>query len=220
MLLDLHNHTRYSPDSRVSPADLVGIARRIGLDGVAITDHNSIGGVAEAKAAAGDGFLVIPACEVSTSEGHVLAYGLREAPPRGLGAAETIERIVALGGVPVAAHPYRFWSGLGEAAVRAAPFPAHETCNGRTLGRGNARARAFARARNAGETGGSDSHVLDEIARAVTSVNAGPMELDGVLQAIHQGRTKAQGQDRGPSATARYVTKCVGEWIFRGMRRI
>src|SRR3972149_2863966 len=103
MLLHLPNHTRYSPDSRVSPADLGGIARRIGLDGVAISDHNSIGGVAEAEAAAGDGFLVIPACEVSTSEGHVLAYGVREAPPRGLGAAEPIERIVGPRRVALAA---------------------------------------------------------------------------------------------------------------------
>ena len=117
MLLDLHNHTRYSPDSRVSPADLVAAAKRIGLGGLAITDHNAVGGVKEAQEAAGEAFLVIPGIEVSTASGHVLGYGVREVVPRDLSVAESVERIVALGGVAVAAHPFRFWSGLGGDAL-------------------------------------------------------------------------------------------------------
>ncbi len=220
MLLDLHNHTRYSPDSRVEPAALVELAQRVRLAGIAITDHNSVGGIAAAEQAAGRDFLVIPAIEVSTKFGHVLGYGIREIVPRDLSVSETAERIVALGGVPVAAHPFRFWSGLGPAAVAQASFPAYETCNGRTLRRGNVRARALARERKLGETGGSDSHFLDEVAKAVTAVDAGALRVDDVLQLLAQGRTSAQGLDRGPAATARYVTKAVGEWMLRGMRRI
>jgi len=163
---------------------------------------------------------VIPAIEVSTKSGHVLGYGIREIVPRDLSVSETAERIVALGGVPVAAHPFRFWSGLGPAAVAQASFPAYETCNGRTLRRGNVRARALARERKLGETGGSDSHFLDEVAKAVTAVDAGALRVDDVLQLLAQGHTSAQGLDRGPAATARYVTKAVGEWMLRGMRRI
>lgn len=220
MLLDLHNHTRYSPDSRVSPRDLVALARKIGLQGVAITDHNAVDGIREAEEAAGRDLLLVPGIEVSTKDGHVLGYGVREVVPRDLSASETIERIVALGGVAVAAHPYRFWSGLGEAVVVATPFRAYETCNGRTLRRGNARARKLARTRGIGETGGSDSHFLEEVAKSITSVNGGPMGVDGILQQIGQGKTRAQGLDRGGTATVRYVSKCVGEWILRGMRRI
>jgi predicted metal-dependent phosphoesterase TrpH len=220
MLLDLHNHTHHSPDSRVAPADLVARARRSGVGGLAITDHNSVRGMPEAEAAAGSDFVVIPGMEVSTASGHVLAYGIRQIVPRGLSVAETVERIIALGGVPVAAHPYRFWSGLGEPALFEAPFTAYETCNSRTLRRGNARAAATARARGVGETGGSDSHFLDEVARSVTVVDGGMLRPDDVLQALGQGRTSAKGLNRGPAATARYVSKCVGEWILRGMRRI
>jgi len=50
--LDLHNHTLYSPDSRVDPTDLVRQSRALGLDGIAITDHNSIAGVRKATEAA------------------------------------------------------------------------------------------------------------------------------------------------------------------------
>src|SRR2546428_2051696 len=100
MLLDLHNHTQYSPDSRVDPGRLVAVAQRMGLAGIAITDHNAVGGIRVAEAAARGGFLVIPAIEVSTEAGHVLGYGVRDLVPRDLSVAETAERIVALGGVP------------------------------------------------------------------------------------------------------------------------
>ena len=220
MLLDLHNHTRYSPDSRVSPADLVTAAQRAGLAGVAITDHNSIAGVRDAQEAARESFLVIPGIEVSTRSGHVLGYGVRDVVPRGLSVRETAERIISAGGVPVAAPPYRFWSGLGDAGLAETSFPAYETRNGRTLRRGNERAHERARALHVGETGGSDSHFLDEIAKAVTAIDAGEMQLDDVLQQLGQGKTTAQGTDRGAGATVRYVTKAVSEWLARGMRRI
>src|SRR5207249_11639463 len=123
MPFDLHNHPRYSPGSRVPPADLVRLAQKLRLGGIAITDHNSVGGIEQAEAAAGPNFLVLPAIEISTNAGHVLAYGVREAIPRNLSVADTVERIVALGGVPVAAHPYRCGSGLGERPLAAASFP-------------------------------------------------------------------------------------------------
>ena len=220
MRLDLHNHTRYSPDSRVPPADLVAAAKRAGVDGLAITDHNAVGGVREAEDAAGPGFLVIPGIEISTTVGHVLAYGVRQVIPRDLSVAETVERITALGGVAVAAHPYRFWSGIGEASLKEAPFPAYETTNARTLRRGNALAKARALEAQVGETGGSDSHFLDEVTRAVTELDAGAASVGDVLQQLAQGKTNSRGSSRSAVGTMRYVPKAVAEWIARGMRRI
>jgi predicted metal-dependent phosphoesterase TrpH len=220
MRLDLHNHTRYSPDSRVAPADLVRVARKAGLDGVAITDHNAVGGIREAEEAAGTEFVVIPGLEISTKSGHVLAYGIREVVPRDLSVAETVRRIEAIGGVAVAAHPYRFWSGLGEAALSETSFVAYETCNARTLRGGNERARALALARKVGQTGGSDSHFLDEVGQAITTLDSGIVRPEEVVELLDARKTSAEGRSRGASATVRYVTKAVGEWIFRGMRRI
>lgn len=220
MLLDLHNHTRYSPDSRVPPAELVAVARRIGLQGLAITDHNAVAGIAEAEGAAGKDFLILPGIEVSTASGHVLGYGVRDVVPRDLGVAETAERITALGGVAVAAHPFRFWSGLGGEALGQAKFLAYETSNARTLRHGNVRARERARSAKVGETGGSDSHFLDEVARAVTAFDAGVTTVDGLLDLIARGKTRSQGFDRDAAGTLRYVPKAIGEWIGRGMRRI
>src|SRR5437667_10340939 len=101
MLLDLHNHTRYSPDSRVDPAALVELARKIRLAGIAITDHNSVGGMAAAEQAAGRDFLVIPAIEVSPKSGRVLGHAIGETVPRDLSVSEPAERTVAHGRAPV-----------------------------------------------------------------------------------------------------------------------
>ncbi len=91
--------------------------------------------------------------------------------------------------------------------------------NARTLRRANLRALALAARRNVGGTGGSDAHYLDEVARAVTIVDDVSTEED-VLEALRKGAARTEGVHRGAGATVRYVTKCVGEWIGRGMRRI
>ena len=220
MRLDLHSHSRYSPDSKLDPAEIVRVAKSRGLDGIAITDHNAVEGAAKAwDYARGIGVTVVRGTEVSTKEGHVLAYGVREPIPRDLSSRETVERIVADGGIPVAAHPYRFWSGLGEEATVAAPFAAYEVRNARTLRRGNAKASALAASKGVPGIGGSDAHFLEEIGRAVTVVEDASTEVE-VLEAVRRGSARAEGVDRGASATVRYVTKCVGQWILRGMRRI
>jgi len=218
--LDLHSHSRYSPDSKLDPAEIVRVAKSRGLDGIAITDHNAVEGAAKAwDYGRGIGVTVVRGTEVSTKEGHVLAYGVKEPIPRDLSSRETVERIVADGGIPVAAHPYRFWSGLGEEATVAAPFAAYEVRNARTLRRGNVKASALAASKGVPGIGGSDAHFLEEIGRAVTVVEDASTEVE-VLEAVRRGSARAEGVDRGASATVRYVTKCVGQWILRGMRRI
>jgi hypothetical protein len=54
----------------------------------------------------------------------------------------------------------------------------------------------------------------------VTVIDTGLLRVDDVIQILGAGKTSARGRDRGASATVRYVTKAVGEWIVRGMRRI
>lgn len=78
MRIDLHTHSTAS-DGTLSPADVVIEAARAGLDVVALTDHDSAAGWAEAELAAeAAGIRLVPGVEVSTLLGgrgvHVLAY--------------------------------------------------------------------------------------------------------------------------------------------------
>ena len=78
-LVDLHLHSSAS-DGRLSPAQLVVEAARRGLEAIALTDHDTVDGIAPALAAAEDfpGLMVIPGVELSTEvaagEVHVLGY--------------------------------------------------------------------------------------------------------------------------------------------------
>ncbi len=44
MILDPHIHSTFSSDSTASPSDIVNQARSIGLDAIAVADHNTIKG--------------------------------------------------------------------------------------------------------------------------------------------------------------------------------
>ena len=67
MLADLHTHTTAS-DGRLSPSELVQLARQCNLDVVAITDHDTTSGVVLAQQAAGDDLVVIPGIEISARD--------------------------------------------------------------------------------------------------------------------------------------------------------
>jgi predicted metal-dependent phosphoesterase TrpH len=79
MKADLHLHTTAS-DGRLSPAEMVELAASIGLNVIAITDHDTIDGVAPALEAgiAHPELTIIPGVEISTDvphgEVHVLGY--------------------------------------------------------------------------------------------------------------------------------------------------
>jgi 3',5'-nucleoside bisphosphate phosphatase len=79
MKFDLHLHTTES-DGRLTPVELVKLARTRGLDVIAVTDHDSVGGIDEAmtEARKTPPITVIPGVEINTDlptgELHVLGY--------------------------------------------------------------------------------------------------------------------------------------------------
>lgn len=86
MKLDLHVHSTAS-DGRLSPEDVVRTAAQLGLAVIALTDHDSVDGIAPALKAAQDHppLRVIPGVECSTDvphgEVHVLGYFIDHTNP-------------------------------------------------------------------------------------------------------------------------------------------
>lgn len=219
--LDLHTHSRYSRDSRSGVRAILQTAQRRGLHGVSITDHNSLkGSLRGAEWATDLGLVLVRGMEISSSAGHILAYGLDEEVPRDLSPADTVERIRALGGFAVAAHPYRFWSGLGEANTRADAFDALEVLNARSITRHNAQAEGLAGELSLPGTAGSDAHHLEDVGRALVLLPEDLEDEAGILEALRRGEGRTAGVSRSGGRTLRYVGKAVGEWILRGFRRI
>jgi predicted metal-dependent phosphoesterase TrpH len=222
MNMDLHIHSAFSSDGREKPEDIVSHARKMGLAGVAILDHNEIRGSLRAYDICKefDDFIVVRGVEVSTEAGHIVAYGVDELIPAQLTIEETAERIRDIGGIPVAPHPYRFWSGIGGKSVTAKNFSAVEVQNARCIARNNNRAMRLAKRLRLGQTGGTDSHDLDDIGKAYTVFSESPADEDEVIREIANRRTTAHGSSRHIRGTLQYVYSSVTKWMKRGMKKI
>ncbi len=77
---DLHLHSTHS-DGTYTPAQVVDLARRSGLAAVALTDHDTVAGVAEAREAAAGALEVVAGAEITCAwrgkELHLLAHFVR-----------------------------------------------------------------------------------------------------------------------------------------------
>ena len=221
MMMDLHIHSSFSSDGRESPADVLRYAKKVGLGGVAILDHNEIRGSLKAYELAKDtDIVVVRGLEVSTEDGHIIAYGVDQMIPAQKSIQETAEIIQDSGGIPVAPHPYRFWSGIGGKRVSAKHFSGVEAQNARCTARNNKKSLQLAEKLNLGVTGGTDAHDLTEIGKAYTVLETRPTSEDEVIQAISSGKTRIGGESRSMQGTLEYVYSSVTKWIRRGMRRI
>jgi hypothetical protein len=104
---DLHIHSAYSYDATATVRAVLKQAADVGLDVIAVTDHDEIRGSLEARDLASKyGIEVITGAEVSTKEGHLLALFVENLPPRGMSLVDTLIHIGKLGGVAIAPHPF------------------------------------------------------------------------------------------------------------------
>jgi predicted metal-dependent phosphoesterase TrpH len=199
LAVELHVHSDLSYDGRDPVTKLLQQAAAVGLDGLAITDHDEISASLEAAERASEyGLVGIPGMEVTTSAGHVLAIGVEELVPPDLSFAETVDRIHDLGGIAIVPHPFQeFRSGvlaeIDESELTRAD--AIEVFNSRLLtGRANRQAERFARRSNMPRTAGSDAHIFEMVGRAVTHVETDERSVAAIVDAIRDGRTSVEGR--------------------------
>lgn len=199
---DLQVHTQVSPCSKAAPEDIVEAARRRGLDGLAVTNHDTVEGYEAVAAVAGHNLDVIKGCEVSTTEGHLLALGVERAPPQA--DPETVVADVHdQGGVAVLSHPFdRLRERFEDPGTLANCIDGVEGINSRcVLPCSNRQAQKFATDHGLSVTAGSDAHFPIEIGRAVTVIESGR----GPCEAVRAGKTRVQG--RGGYLSGHVATK-------------
>jgi len=183
---DLHVHSTCSPDSIITPREMIFYAKQRGLNAVAVTDHNKVEGAM--KIAEETDFLVIPGIEVSSWDGHIVGLNVQEIIPRGLSADETVERIHRVGGIAVACHPFALFKGsIGKHVTPK--FDAVETINASAFPyrRSSRKANELAEHFNLPKVAGTDAHYGPVIGCAYTVIEAGELSIDAVLKGITQG---------------------------------
>ncbi len=204
MLIDLHTHTRpLSHDSDLTPDALIEAAKKAGLDGVCLTEHDFFW---EHEQAAELGqrhdFLVIPGIEVNTESGHVVVFGLEEFVYGMHRLGELVEMVEAAGGAMIAAHPYRRqlpfeltregdWSeALEQASENEAYRYVHaiETLNGRGTERQNAFSAAVCERHRLAQAAGSDAHSLVDVGTCATEFEARISGVGDLIAELKSGR--------------------------------
>jgi predicted metal-dependent phosphoesterase TrpH len=118
--IDFHVHTWFSYDCPMPPKLVIEVARWRGLDGIAITDHDTVSGaLATMNANRHSDFLVIPGIEVKTDLGDVIGlYVEREIESRGFG--DVIAEIHENGGLAYLPHPIRTFGAERSKQIHAA----------------------------------------------------------------------------------------------------
>jgi predicted metal-dependent phosphoesterase TrpH len=207
LLIDMHTHTRpLSWDSYLAPDDLVERSKAAGLDGICLSEHDYLWDPAEVIALGKrHDFLVLPAIEINTDDGHILVYGIDKYVYGMHRSHELARHVQAANGAMVAAHPYRRqmpWymeneRDYHEALARAAKNPAYRYCaaleklNGRGTVKENQFSAALCDFMKLPGTAGTDSHSRSDIGRVATEFERDIHDVDGLIEELKAGRFDA-----------------------------
>jgi len=160
-------------DSESAPADIIARCRDLGIDCIAVADHDAVEGALEIQKTAP--FKVIVAEEVLTHSGEVMAMFIQERIASGIPLETAIAKIHEMGGLVAIPHPFDPLRGLRitmEEFDRLAPqIDIIEVFNARCRFAGAAaKARQFAKTHNITATGGSDAHTIGEIGNVLVTL--------------------------------------------------
>ena len=223
MKIDCHCHTIYSrhafwgSDALNTPAEMIKAAIKKGLDGLAITDHNTVrGSLVAKKDARRFKFLIVTGCEIKTREGEIIALGIDENVPIGLNIEETVKKIHELGGIAVAPHPFGSFIFRRCAGRKGLMADAIEVYNSTLTKSQNKRAMEMAKLFKKSFTAGSDAHYSKNVGNAGIEFNGDPIE------SILKNRVKVFGEHTPitdiASITYRKFARSV-EWRITGRRK-
>ena len=205
MLIDIHTHTfPKSDDSFLTPETLIEEAKRVGLDGICLTDHDGFWDPESVKSLSEKyDFLILPGCEVTTEEGHLLIYGL-DKYIFGMHRASTVKELVnEKGGIIVVAHPYRrrfrveashdkeLYSKMVDDACEDKLFTladAVEVLNGRGSEKENTFSQEVATRFGMKGTGASDAHKLEDVGTFATEFDTTIRSLEDLIGELREGR--------------------------------
>jgi predicted metal-dependent phosphoesterase TrpH len=209
-VFDLHVHTTEgSQDSSLKPEDLVNDARRRGIGGALLAEHDGWRNRDFHAFAAESDVVLVHALEVYTDMGHVITLGLRAFEP-GMQHLATLRRIVNdCGGFMILAHPFRFLFDPHGLVTRNILFPdpdclpktpadalAHpafalvdevEVVNAANNDRENRFAAQVARLRGKPGVAGSDAHSVHGLARGATLMHGDIRSERDLLDALRAG---------------------------------
>jgi predicted metal-dependent phosphoesterase TrpH len=228
-IADLHTHTIYSYDGTASVSAVLKHAKRVGLDLIAITDHDEINGALKAlQLAPTYGIEVIPGIEITTAEGDLLALNVTQKVDRDLPLIETVLKVGELGGFCIAPHPMAGGFGMKSLSaysiMKALRNPqvaqiliGIETYNATTIDRmSNHYAHILGEHLGIARLGNSDAHVAEAVGLGVTEFEG--RTAKDLLKAIRKGKTVVRKKKEWTSI--RILASWMANYIGRPFTRL
>jgi len=204
MILDLHNHSVSSDDSRAKVENYCQWIRRreLPLDGLVLSEHRQFDAASDYRALEDEFELVIlKASEVETEYGHVLVFGVNEDLRAAFDFADVklplttvLRESKRCGAVAVPCHPGRPRVGMCAQFEALGPVEGVEiieTLNGGSRGQENDIAIEFAEKRGYRGIGGSDAHIVSHIGRCATRFERDVRTMDDLVSALKEGDCEA-----------------------------
>jgi predicted metal-dependent phosphoesterase TrpH len=201
MKIDTHVHSKYSADSRQSISTIFRTAKKRGLSGIAVTDHNAIGSWQEAKKISKRQDLIF----IQGEEISILESGLEKLHTLGFFMTDFIEpaplpvvydQIKGQGALLIICHPFeprRESCTTQEAKKLLGYFNGVETFNARVRDqKWNDIALKFAKQHKLTMTGGSDAHLRFEVGNAYTECKGST--LTDFRNALKKKKTTVHGK--------------------------
>ncbi|HNS57138.1 MAG TPA: PHP domain-containing protein [Smithellaceae bacterium] len=189
MIFDLHVHTTHSPCSKLRLDEIISLARTRGLDGVAITDHNSMECCREVIEGIQDnGICLLVGMEYDTPEGDFLLFGSFEDLKTGLSASDLLSIVADRQGVAISAHPCREGRSLKPMILSLGVCRIIEGLNGRNSDEENRNVEQLRRQYPLFQCGGSDAHSLEELGRTATCFEEKITSREELIAALKKGQ--------------------------------
>lgn len=196
MRYDLHVHTKYSRDGYLEPKLVVKTAKKKGLSGIAITDHNTVKGGLKTKDYETEDFKIIVGSEINTDRGEVIGLFLTK-EIKSNKFQDVVNEIKDQNGIVIIPHPFDEIRGNGIKPKRIdAPLvDCVEVYNSRCLlQKYNDKAHEYAKTHELKITAGSDAHFANEIGKAGVIINSEINQTEELRKSLLNNKTNIFGE--------------------------
>jgi len=221
--LDLHVHTIYSGDSIISPKNLIKYAKIKGLDGFAITDHDTLKAYAILKKQnINNELIIIPGMEIKTHIGEITALFIEETIEfKNNHFLTVVETVKENNGLIVIPHPFDFLRDnslkikyLSDKIIKKY-INGIEILNSRIIfKRCIKKAIIFNQKYNLFETGGSDAHLKEEIGNGFTLIQDTDKTYENIKKSLINNKSKSMGSLSSPIVHAITVINKIKKGLY------
>ena len=221
--LDLHIHTSYSGDSLINPRDIINYVKLKGLDGFAITDHQTLRAFKVLKEIGSNkDLIIIPGMEIKTHIGEIIILFIEdEIRFNDNNFHSIVEKVKENNGLVVIPHPFDFLRDsslkmnlLNDKIINKF-IDGIEIINSRIIFKKCiTKAKNFNKKYNLFETGGSDAHTLKEIGNGYTLIRDADKSFESIKNCLLEKKSRSMGVLSSPLVHAKTVFNKIKKGLY------